>query len=47
VNDRVTKLAEIEDLGAGLDLAEQALEREIDNLGGFLVLGADVAVLYE
>jgi len=43
-HDRVTKLAKIEDLCSHLTLRNNTLQRKIDNLGCFLVLGADVTV---
>ena len=45
VNDRVSKFTNLQYLGAHHALLYQALECQIDNLGGFLVFGANVAVM--
>ena len=39
-NDRVTKLAKINNLGTRDTLSDKSLQSQIDNLGSFLVLGA-------
>jgi hypothetical protein len=42
-NDGVTKLAEIQYRGTWNTLRDDSRQGQIDNLGGFLVLGTDVA----
>lgn len=40
--DGVSKLAEINHLGTGQALRNNALQRQVDNLGGFLVFRTNV-----
>ena len=44
VDDRVTEFTDIKHLGSGYALRHQTLQGRVDNLGGFLVLGAHIAV---
>ena len=46
INDGGTKLAKIDNLGAGDALLHQTLEGKVDDLGCLLILGADVAVFF-
>lgn len=44
LNDGGSKLAEVDNLGTGDALLHEALQGQIDDLGGFLVLGTDVTI---
>ncbi len=44
VDDGVSEFTQIQNTGAGNALRYQSLQSEIDNLGGFLVFRADIAV---
>ena len=46
IDDGGTKLAKIDNLGAGDALLHQTLEGKVDDLGCLLILGADVAVFF-
>lgn len=43
-DDGVAKLAQVNHLGTGQALRDDPLQGQIDNLGGLLVFGTDVAV---
>lgn len=44
-HDGLSKLANVHNGGSDEALGNNSLEREIDNFGSFLVLGADIAVM--